>query len=125
MRLKFAAISMLSAAVLSASSKTLGAAPAYTIEQAVAVAQDTSPGMPHTSATTGGLVSGGSITSSHTDHVSIDFPFGPTPVSVDVSMTFIATHGGGKFLPDYSLCESVRSWAVVIAAIHPRFQAQY
>jgi hypothetical protein len=27
----------------------------------------------------------------------------PTPVSVDVSMTFIATHGGGKFLPDYSL----------------------
>src|SRR6184192_4927198 len=34
---KFAAISMLSAAVLSASSKILGAAPAYTIEQAVAV----------------------------------------------------------------------------------------
>jgi hypothetical protein len=35
--------------------------------------------------------------------MSIDFPFGPTPVSVDVSMTFIATHGGGKFLPDCSL----------------------
>ena len=40
---KFAAISMLSAAVLSASSKTLGAAPAYTIEQAVAVAQERNP----------------------------------------------------------------------------------
>jgi hypothetical protein len=35
--------------------------------------------------------------------MSIDFPFGPTLVSVDVSMTFIATHGGGKFLPDYAL----------------------
>src|SRR5713101_7552579 len=40
---KFAAISMLSAAVLSASSKILGAAPAYTIEQAVAVAQERNP----------------------------------------------------------------------------------
>ena len=40
---KFAAISMLSAAVLSASSKALGAAPAYTIEQAVAVAQERNP----------------------------------------------------------------------------------
>jgi hypothetical protein len=34
--------------------------------------------------------------------MSIDFPFGPTPVSADVSMTFIATHGGGNFLSDYS-----------------------
>src|SRR5438552_1454870 len=42
---KFAAISMLSALVLSASSKILGAAPAYTIEQAVAVAQERNPEM--------------------------------------------------------------------------------
>src|SRR6266702_3604924 len=40
---KFAAISMLSAVVLSAFSKILGAAPAYTIEQAVAVAQERNP----------------------------------------------------------------------------------
>ena len=40
---KFAAISMLSAAVLFASSKMLGAAPAYAIEQAVAVAQERNP----------------------------------------------------------------------------------
>src|SRR5881396_2521646 len=40
---KFAAISMLSAVVLFASSKILGAAPAYTIEQAVAVAQEHNP----------------------------------------------------------------------------------
>src|SRR5947199_9631774 len=40
---KFAAISMLSAAVLSASSKILGAAPAYTIEPAVAAAQERNP----------------------------------------------------------------------------------
>ena len=70
---------------------------------AVAVAQDTSPGMPHTSATTGGLVSGGSITSSHTDHVSIDFPFGPNPVSADFSITTMSSHGDSDFLSGYSL----------------------
>jgi hypothetical protein len=67
---------------------------------AAAVAQDTSP---HTSATTGGLVSGGSITSSHTDHVSIDFPFGPNPVSADFSITTMSTHGDSDFLSGYSL----------------------
>jgi hypothetical protein len=67
---------------------------------AVAVAQDTSP---HTSATTGGLVSGGSITSSHTDHVSIDFPFGPNPVSADFSITTMSSHGDSDFLSGYSL----------------------
>src|SRR6266487_308513 len=40
---KFAAISMLSAAVLSASLKILDAAPAYSIEQAVAVATERNP----------------------------------------------------------------------------------
>src|SRR5438128_456659 len=40
---KVAAISMLSAVVVSAFSKILGAAPAYTIEQAVAVAQERNP----------------------------------------------------------------------------------
>ena len=70
---------------------------------AVAVAQDTSPGTPHTSATTDGLVSGGYITSSHTGHMSVDFPYGPTPVSVDVSVTAMSTHGGSDFLSGYSL----------------------
>ena len=75
-----------------------GASIGYAV--AVAVAQDTSP---HTSATTGGLVSGGSITSSHTDHVSIDFPFGPNPVSADFSITTMSTHGDSDFLSGYSL----------------------
>jgi hypothetical protein len=70
---------------------------------AVAVAQNTTPAAPYASATTDGFAGGGYITNSHTGHMSIDFPFGPTPVSVDVSMTFIATHGGGNFLSDYSL----------------------
>jgi hypothetical protein len=70
---------------------------------ATAVAQDATPVVPHTSATTDGFATGGTITSSHTGHMSIDFPFGPMPVSVDVSMTFIATHGSGNFLSDYSL----------------------
>ena len=49
-----------------------GASIGYAV--AIAVAQDTSPGTPHTSATTDGLVSGGYITSSHTGHMSVDFP---------------------------------------------------
>src|SRR6266568_3690196 len=43
MRLKFAAISMLIAAASPAAPKVLGAVPAYTIEQAVAVVQDHNP----------------------------------------------------------------------------------
>jgi hypothetical protein len=70
---------------------------------AVAAAQDTTPAAPHTSATTDGFATGGTITSSHTDHWSIDFLLGPTPVSVDVSVTAISTHGGGDFLSGYSV----------------------
>src|SRR5881628_412111 len=43
MRLKFAGISILIAAALPSSSSVLGAAPVYTIEQAVAVAQEHNP----------------------------------------------------------------------------------
>ena len=43
MRLKFAAISMLIAAVMPGSANIVGAVPAYTIEQAVAVAQEHNP----------------------------------------------------------------------------------
>lgn len=70
---------------------------------AVAVAQNTTPDAPYTSATTGGSVDGGYITSSHSGHLSIDYPFGPTPVSASVSMTFTSTHGGGDFLSGYSV----------------------
>jgi hypothetical protein len=35
--------------------------------------------------------------------LSVDFPYGPTPVSVDVSVTTMSTHGGSDFLSDYSL----------------------
>jgi hypothetical protein len=64
---------------------------------AVAVAQDTAPGTPETSATTDVIATGGYMTSSHGSHWSVDFPYGPTPTSVDVSLTFVATHGGGAF----------------------------
>ena len=72
---------------------------------ATAFAQDTSPGVPQTSATTVGLAVGGYITSAHTQHLSIDFPYGPEPVSLDVSMTFTSTHGGGGLLIGYALSE--------------------
>jgi hypothetical protein len=70
---------------------------------AVSVAQDTIPTAPHTSATTEGIATGGTITSAHTAHWSVDFLLGPTPVSVDVSVTSISTHGGGDFLSGYSV----------------------
>ena len=59
---------------------------------AVAVAQDTAPGIPETSATTDGIATGGNITSSQDSHFSVDFPYGPTPTSVDVSLTFVSSH---------------------------------
>ena len=65
---------------------------------ATAVAEGTTAAAPHTDATTAGLADGGFITSSQTSHVSFDFPYGPTPVSVSVSTTFVATHGVGDFL---------------------------
>jgi hypothetical protein len=77
---------------------------AFGFAAAVSAAQDTAPAAPYTTASTSGFVSGGSITTSHTGHMSIDFPYGPTPVfSADASVTFIATYGGGNFPSDYSL----------------------
>ena len=70
---------------------------------AVAVAQDTAPGTPETSATTDGIVTGGYTTSSHASHLSFDFPYGPTPVSVDVSLTSLSAYGGGYALSGYGL----------------------
>jgi hypothetical protein len=72
---------------------------------AVAVAQDTAPGTPETSATTGIIATGGSMTSSST-HWSVDFPYGPTPTSVDVSLTSVSVHGGGDAFSGYDLVSS-------------------
>jgi len=44
-------------------------------------------------ATTAGAAEGGNITSSHTGTFSIDFEYGPKPVSVAISLTFVSTHG--------------------------------
>jgi hypothetical protein len=73
---------------------------------AVAVAQDTAPGTPETSATTDAIATGGYMTSSQGSHWSIDFPYGPTPTSVDVSLTFVSTHGVGGALSGYDLVSS-------------------
>ena len=80
-----------------------GAGLAVGFAAATAVAEGTAAAAPYTDATTGGLADGGFITSSRTSHTSIDFPYGPTPVSVSVSTTFVATHGVGDFLSGYSL----------------------
>ena len=68
---------------------------------AVAVAQDTAPDTPYTIATTDGIATGGYMTRSHTTHWSVDVAFGPTHTSVEVSMTFVSTHGGGSALSEY------------------------
>ncbi len=78
------------------------AAPSLAIGFAAAVsfAQGEAPG---TYAETTGLVTGGIITSGHTQELSIDFPYGSAPVSADVSMTFISSHGAGNLLGGYAL----------------------
>jgi hypothetical protein len=73
---------------------------------AVAVAQDTSPGTPETSATTDAIATGGYMMSSQGSHWSVDVPYGPTPTSVDVSLTFVSTHGGGDPFSGYDLVSS-------------------
>jgi hypothetical protein len=80
-----------------------GAGIAVGFAVATAVAEGTTAVASYTDATTDGLADGGFITSSHTSHMSIDFPYGPTPVSLSASMTFVATHGVGDFLSGYSL----------------------
>ena len=80
-----------------------GAEMAVGLAAATAVAEGTTAAAPYTDATTDGLANGGFITSSQTSDMSIDFPYGPTPVSVSVSTTFVATHGVGDFLSGYSL----------------------
>jgi hypothetical protein len=62
---------------------------------AVAFADNSGPGGHHANAATNGLVSGGYITMSHTDQWSFSSPYGPTPVSLDASITVVSTHGGG------------------------------
>jgi hypothetical protein len=76
---------------------------AVSFATAVAVAQDTTPAVPHTNATTDGFATGGTITSSHILHWSVDSLVGPTPIAVDVSVTSISTHGGADYLSGYGL----------------------
>jgi hypothetical protein len=80
-----------------------GAGIAVGFAAATAVAEGTTAAAPYTDATTDGLADGGFITSSRTSHMSIDFPYGPTPVSVSVSVTHVTTHGVGDFLSGSSL----------------------
>jgi hypothetical protein len=67
---------------------------------ATAVAQDPAP---RTSAETTGLVTHGYIISWHELELSIDFPYGPTQVSADISITTLSSHGGGNVLSGYAL----------------------
>ena len=80
-----------------------GAGIAVGFAAATAVAEGTTAAAPHTDAATDGLAEGGFITSYQTSHVLMDFPYGPTPVSVSVSTTIVGTQGVGDFLSGYSL----------------------
>ena len=87
-----------------AATKTFaGAGIAVGFAAATAVAEGTTAAPPYTDATTDGLADGGSITSSETSRWSFGFPYGPTPVSVSGSMTYVATYGVGDFLSGDSL----------------------
>jgi hypothetical protein len=77
-----------------AATKTIaGAGIAVGFAAATAAAEGMTAAAPYTDATTNRLADGGFITRLHTSHTSFDFSYGPTPVSVSVSTTFVATHG--------------------------------
>ena len=76
-----------------------GAGMAAGFAVATAVAEGTTAAAPYTDATTDGLADGAFITISQTSHMST--PYGPTPVSVSVSMTSVM--GVGDFSSGYSL----------------------
>jgi hypothetical protein len=87
-----------------ATTKTFaGAGVAIGFAEAVAVAEGTTTALPATTATTHGSVDGGYTTTSHTGHVDIEYPYGPTPVSLSASVTFVTTHGAYNHLSDHPL----------------------
>ena len=90
-----------------------GAGMAAGFAVATAVAEGTTAAAPYTDATTDGLADGAFITISQTSHMST--PYGPTPVSVSVSMTSVM--GVGDFSSGYSLsglASSIRSRTFLI-----------
>jgi hypothetical protein len=76
-----------------------GTAKGYAV--AIAAAQDIAPDIPHTIAITDGIATGGYMTASQTTHWSVDIPFGPTLTSVEVSVTYVLTHGGASAFSEY------------------------
>lgn len=65
---------------------------AFGMATSAALAQGSNDALPYTAAVTTGSAGGG-ITSSHTSTFSIDFSYGPSPVSATISLTFVSTHG--------------------------------
>ena len=49
--------------------------------------------LPHTAATATGMAGGGNVMTSFADTMTIDFPFGPNPVSESVAVTFVGAMG--------------------------------
>ena len=69
---------------------------------ATAVAKGTTAAPPLTHAMTDWFGEERSITSSHTSDKSIDFPYGPTPVSSSFSLTAVSTHDVGGLWSGHS-----------------------
>jgi hypothetical protein len=65
---------------------------------ATAFAEGTTAAAPYTDATTDWLGSGGNLISSYSNDISKDFPYGPTPVSLSFSSTFVTTWNLGGAL---------------------------
>jgi hypothetical protein len=94
-----------------------GAGSAVGFAAATAIAEGTTASAPYTDATTAGLADGGFITSSETSHMSFDFPYGPTPVSLSVSTTFVSDVRWRRFFVWLLIVwagESFRSRALII-----------
>src|SRR5262249_46050604 len=85
-----------------------GAGIAVGFAAATAVAEGTTAAAPHRDATTDGLADDGAINRLETHHWAFGLPYGPTPVSVSVSTTSVATHDVGDW-PGHADAEKVRA----------------
>jgi hypothetical protein len=70
---------------------------------ASAVAQGTSPAGFYADADTYGFINGSEPTGGRNNHVSIDFLYGPSPVTYEAAISFVGAHGGGRAFSDHSL----------------------
>jgi hypothetical protein len=68
----------------------------------VALSQGSDTALPHAQANTYGSAGGGEISTASTGTMSLDLPFGPTPVSAAASLTFVSAFDSGALSAQFT-----------------------